>query len=91
MSDADTGTTAKLTAPKFQPEVQPREGGVVVDAAKRIAVPSFEGEGLRAAIEKAGGVGLRVQPVGSGIARDQAPAAGTMVPAGTEVVVRFLR
>ena len=59
--------------------------------SRRIAVPAFEGEGLRAVVEKAGGVGLRVQPVGSGIAREQAPAAGTMVPVGTEVVVRFLR
>ena len=92
MPDAATETTAKLTAPTFQPEVQQRSGGgVVVDATKRIAVPSFGGEGLRSAIEKAGSLGLRVQPVGSGIARDQAPAAGTMVPAGTEVVVRFLR
>jgi cell division protein FtsI (penicillin-binding protein 3) len=29
--------------------------------------------------------------VGSGIAREQAPAAGTLVPLGTEVVVRFAR
>ena len=36
-------------------------------------------------------LGLRVQPVGSGLAREQVPAAGTMVPAGTEVVVRFTR
>ena len=36
-------------------------------------------------------LGLRVQPVGSGLAREQAPAAGTMVPLGTEIVVRFTR
>ena len=46
---------------------------------------------LRTVVEQAGAVGLRVQPVGSGLAREQAPAAGTMVPAGTEVVVRFSR
>ena len=91
MPDASAGATAKLEPPKVQPEVQAKNGGVVVDASQRIAVPTFEGEGLRAVVEKAGGVGLRVQPVGSGIAREQAPAAGTMVPVGTEVVVRFLR
>jgi len=91
MPDAAEGKTAKLTAPMFPPEVQVKAGGVVVDATKRVAVPAFAGEGLRAAVESAGSVGLRVQPVGSGIAREQAPAAGTMVPAGTEVVVRFLR
>ena len=91
MPDASAGASAKLEPPKVQPEAQAKNGGVVVDASQRIAVPAFEGEGLRAVVVKAGGVGLRVQPVGSGIAREQAPAAGTMVPVGTEVVVRFLR
>ena len=64
----------------------------MVDATQRVAVPAFEGELVCASVvEKAGGAGLRLQPVGSGIAREQAPAAGTMVPIGTEVVVRFLR
>ncbi len=91
MPDDREGATAKLAAPSFQPEVEAKGGTVVVDATKRVAVPAFEGEGLRAAVESAGSLGLRLQPVGSGIARDQAPAAGTMVPAGTEIVVRFLR
>jgi len=64
---------------------------VVVDAGQRVAVPAFDGGGLRKVVETAAGLGLRVEPVGSGIARDQAPAAGTMVPLGTEVVVRFAR
>ena len=91
MSEANAGVGSKLTSPRVQPEVEVREGGVVIDAGKRVAVPAFVGEGLRAVVEQAGGIGLRVQPVGSGIAREQAPAAGTMVPAGTEIVVRFLR
>ena len=66
-------------------------GGVVVDAGTRVAVPAFVGEGVRAAVEQAGAAGLRVQPVGSGLAREQAPVAGTMVPVGTQVVVRFAR
>jgi cell division protein FtsI (penicillin-binding protein 3) len=83
---------ATLPAPKVIPAVQTRgSGGVVVDAGKRVAVPSFTGSSLRTVVEKADGAGLRVQPVGSGLAKDQAPAAGTLVPAGTEVVVRFGR
>jgi len=54
-------------------------------------VPSFEGAALRSVVEQADRVGLRVNPVGSGLARQQYPAAGTMVPAGTEVAVRFAR
>ena len=77
---------------KPKPEVRTRPGGgVIVDSGRKVAVPAFEGHGLRLAVEEAGAAGLRVQPVGSGLARDQAPAAGTMVPAGTEVVVRFSR
>ncbi|HTD55107.1 MAG TPA: penicillin-binding transpeptidase domain-containing protein, partial [Silvibacterium sp.] len=69
----------------------PPKGSVIVASAERIAVPSFTGEPVRKVIEQAGSSGLAVQVLGSGIARGQAPAAGTMVPAGTEVVVRFGR
>ena len=62
-----------------------------VNAELRVLVPSFEGAALRSVVERADSVGLRVQAVGSGLAREQVPAAGTMVPAGTEVVVRFAR
>jgi cell division protein FtsI (penicillin-binding protein 3) len=83
---------AEVKAPVIAPQVQARgNGAVVVDPARRVAVPSFVGDGLRAAVEQAGNAGLRVEPVGSGLARDQVPAAGTMVPVGTEVVVRFSR
>ena len=63
----------------------------MVDAGQRVAVPSFSGAALRTAVETAEGLGLRVSPVGSGVAREQMPAAGTMVPVGTQVVVRFER
>ena len=80
------------TPPRLIPVLQTRaDGGVLVDAGSRVAVPSFEGSGLRAVVERAGEMGLRVQPVGSGLARQQVPAAGTMVPTGTEIVVRFAR
>lgn len=81
-----------LETPKIAPLAQRREdGGVIVDATRRVAVPSFQGAALRQVVQQAGAVGLRVQPVGSGLAREQVPAAGTMVPVGTQVVVRFLR
>jgi cell division protein FtsI (penicillin-binding protein 3) len=96
---ANGGTTSTIdageahaAAPKITPAAQARSsGGVVVDASRRVAVPSFGGAALRTVVEQAGELGLRVQPVGSGLARDQVPAAGTMVPSGTEVVVRFSR
>jgi cell division protein FtsI (penicillin-binding protein 3) len=88
-SDADSSGHLP-TPPKTVPEMKGK-GSVVVSAGLRVPVPSFEGAALRGVVEKADAVGLRVQAVGSGLAREQVPAAGTMVPAGTEVVVRFTR
>jgi cell division protein FtsI (penicillin-binding protein 3) len=89
---APEATSASLVAPKIMPEAQTRGNGtVVVDSVKRVAVPSFEGAALRTVVEEAGRAGLRVQPLGSGLARQQVPVAGTMVPEGTQVAVRFSR
>jgi cell division protein FtsI (penicillin-binding protein 3) len=91
-SGSASPASAPLSAQKARPAVDANEkGAVVVDAGLRVPVPSFEGTGLRGVVERADSVGLRVQAVGSGLAREQAPAAGTMVPAGTEIVVRFSR
>jgi cell division protein FtsI (penicillin-binding protein 3) len=83
--------TTQLPAPMIAPQVQQTGHGVVVDPRQRVAVPSFTGEALRNVVETAAGLGLRVETVGSGTARDQAPVAGTMVPLGTQLVVRFAR
>ncbi|CAN5642061.1 penicillin-binding protein [soil metagenome] len=86
--------TAAVAPPKIVPPSVPRatgNGSVMVASGNRVAVPEFNGAALRSVVERAGSAGLRVQPVGNGLAREQYPAAGTMVPAGTEVVVRFSR
>jgi cell division protein FtsI (penicillin-binding protein 3) len=63
----------------------------VVSDEKRLKVPSLVGLPLRKVIEVSAAAGLAVHMTGSGTAREQAPAAGTMVPAGTEIVVRCAR
>jgi cell division protein FtsI (penicillin-binding protein 3) len=68
----------------------PPKGSVSV-ATQQVAVPSFAGKSLREVVVQASAAGLGVHVVGSGVARDQAPAAGTMVPAGTDIVVQFGR
>ncbi len=83
-------TDASLAAAAVNRPTAP-SGAVVVDSSRRVPVPSFLGKPLRHVIEAAGSAGLAVQAVGNGIAREQAPQPGTMVPAGTEVVVRFTR
>jgi cell division protein FtsI (penicillin-binding protein 3) len=64
---------------------------VVVDSGRKVAVPGFVGQPVRQVVEQAGAAELGVELVGSGIAREQAPAPGTLVPVGTQVVVRFTR
>jgi cell division protein FtsI (penicillin-binding protein 3) len=86
------GAELPLAAPHIAPAVQMRgNGAVIVDSGKRVSVPDFRDEGLRLVVQGAGALGLRVQPVGSGLAREQVPLPGTMVPLGTEIVVRFTR
>jgi len=69
----------------------PPSGTVVIADAGQLRVPSLIGLPIREIIEQAGSSGLEVKITGDGIAREQAPAPGTMVPAGTKIVVRCER
>ncbi len=69
----------------------PSANTVVIADAGQLRVPSLIGLPIREIIEQAGSAGLEVEIAGSGIAREQAPAPGTMVPPGTKIVVRCER
>jgi cell division protein FtsI (penicillin-binding protein 3) len=74
-----------------QPKL-PASGTVVLEVEEGgIAVPSFLGKNVRAAVEAAQDAGLDLDAVGSGVAREQSPAPGAKVAAGSRVVVRFGR
>ena len=60
----------------------------MVSDARKLKVPSLVGLPMRSVIEQAAAIGLAVQISGSGTVREQAPAAGTMVATGTQIVVR---
>jgi cell division protein FtsI (penicillin-binding protein 3) len=66
-----------------------RIGNVVLDGHARVVVPDFKGSSLRNIIEKTKQLGLRLQTLGSGLAREQSPQMGASVPLGTKVVIRF--
>ena len=82
-------TPESTTAP---PAKLPSTGTVVLDVEQGgIEVPSFVGRTVRSAVEAAQDIGLELDAVGSGVARQQEPAAGTHVPSGSRVTVQFGR
>jgi cell division protein FtsI (penicillin-binding protein 3) len=84
----DSGTRSALSAETKLPA----SGMVVLDVEQGgIEVPSFVGKTFRSAIETAQDVGLQLDAVGSGLARQQSPTAGSHVPAGSRVTVQFGR
>jgi cell division protein FtsI (penicillin-binding protein 3) len=78
-------------SPPSQPNL-PATGTVVLDVEQGgIEVPSFVGRTVRGAVEAAQDAGLELEAVGSGVARQQSPAAGMHVAAGAHVTVQFGR
>lgn len=77
-----------LAAPQ-QPGPMPASGVVV--SVNGPTVPSFLGKSLRAAIQAAQQAGVVLDAHGTGIAREQLPVAGTRIPPGGRVAVRFGR
>jgi len=69
---------------------QPR-GTVVLDVAGGVLVPDFKGKSLRAALEQAEEAGIELDVAGSGVGQEQNPAAGSRIPPGGHVSVKFSR
>src|SRR5215813_7752973 len=73
------------------PTATDERGTVVLDIAGGIEVPNFSGKPLRAALEEAQDAGIELEVSGSGLAQTQSPAAGSRIPHGGHVSVRFGR
>ncbi len=86
-----TAMTAPVAPLAVASPAPPANGTVVLDVGGKVAVPVLIGKTLRSAIEAAQEAGLELDAVGSGVAREQFPAPGSLVPAGGRVSVRFSR
>ncbi|PYX41911.1 MAG: penicillin-binding protein, partial [Acidobacteria bacterium] len=84
---------ASVPSPNMPEAAKASANGTVVLEAEQggIEVPSFLGKSVRGALEIAQDSGLELNPVGSGIAREQSPVPGTHVTAGSRVLVKFGR
>ena len=88
-SDAPSSSSKPDASPATK---LPASGTVVLDVEEGgIAVPSFLGKSVRAAVEAAQDAGLDLDAIGSGTAREQTPLPGSHVAAGSRVTVRFGR
>jgi cell division protein FtsI (penicillin-binding protein 3) len=67
----------------------PESPPVKLGSGAPVTMPNFVGKPMRDVVAEAEDLGLHVRVYGNGVVTEQAPAAGTRVPAGTTVVVRF--
>jgi cell division protein FtsI (penicillin-binding protein 3) len=88
VSTASANAASSPPSPASRQAKAPGQTTVVVTDAKRLQVPSLIGLPVRKVIEQAAAAGLEVQITGNGTVREQAPAPGTMVAPGTQIVVR---
>jgi cell division protein FtsI (penicillin-binding protein 3) len=78
-----------IPAEKAQSSSIDSSSAVTLGSGSSVTMPGLVGKSMRDVVVTAANLGLNVRVYGSGVAAEQAPAAGTKVPAGTTVVVRF--
>lgn len=91
-SPAEDAAKAKFDALAKKNQSQGRSAPTVAfgeDGA--VAVPDLTGSTVRAVIEQCSELGLEPMVLGNGVAVEQLPEAGTQVPRGSRVTVRFGR
>jgi membrane peptidoglycan carboxypeptidase len=81
---------ARFDAAKDQPDFS-EATAVAVPDEDAVVVPDLAGQTVRGVTEECSRLGLLPSLIGSGVALEQSPEAGTRVPRGSRVAVRFGR
>jgi cell division protein FtsI (penicillin-binding protein 3) len=89
-SSTQANAPATVQQASLKTSEQPR-GTVVLDVAGGVLVPDFRGKPLRTALEEAESAGIELEVSGSGVGQTQSPIAGSRIPPGGHVSVRFGR
>jgi cell division protein FtsI (penicillin-binding protein 3) len=88
-------TRKSMQEPRWDPkpveQARADQGTVILDSEGARTAPSLLGMSVRAAIIAAQEAGIELDVIGSGVAREQSPAPGALLPAGGKVAVRFSR
>jgi cell division protein FtsI (penicillin-binding protein 3) len=79
---------AKKKEEKPKPEPAAVTGPVLLSGPR---VPDFRGKPMVAVMRESAALGLPVEFVGTGVARDQSPAPGGILPVGGKIHVQFAR
>ncbi len=91
-SDFQFAQAETVDVKKPSPDVAPGPAPTVAFSDGRsISVPQLTGQTVRSVTESCSRLGLTPVLVGTGIAVEQSPPAGTQVPRGTRITVRFGR
>ncbi len=86
----DPPAAPAATPVAFRIPMAPRpQATVVVDLERAPVVPEFLGKPVRAVAEQALSLGLEVELLGAGVAREQTPPAGSRLAPGRKITVRF--
>ncbi len=84
-------TAAAVTPPATIPVTSPIAQAIVPKKPEGPQVPNFRGKTMRAVMEEAAELGLRVMVAGSGVARQQVPPPGSVLQPGEPIRVQFAR
>jgi len=92
----DVGVSSGAEKTPLQPTMAPVDSGqtpaggtAILAVDSGVVVPSFVGKPLRSAVEIAQQSGVEIDAVGTGVAREQWPAAGSRLASGQKITVRF--